>query len=199
MVTFLMRESPQPLPMIADVMADDGIFSWSRFVTAIVLLGLSVAIGYRTSRDPPHPDAVPQPVHESVVATVELPPLEATTVDALAPLPDVAAPASPARVEATGHVEPRRAGERRQLARAADGRSASRVARPRGHHVARAQSAMQASRRNVRTRAEVRAEYLRHREVVAALTGEDSGSAYLARVAARQRAARLEGAARRRG
>lgn len=47
-----MRESLQPPPMIADVMADDGI-SWSRLVTAIVLLGLSLAIGYRTAREPP--------------------------------------------------------------------------------------------------------------------------------------------------
>lgn len=198
MVTFLMRESPQPPPMIADVMADDGIFSWSRFFTAIVLLALSVAIGYRTSRDPPRPDAVPQPVHESVVAAVELPPLEAIVVDAPAPFPEVAAPASPARVEATGHAEPHRAAERRQMSRAADGRSASHVERPRRHHVARAQSEVRASRRNVRTRAQVRAEYLRAREVVAALTGEDSGSAYLTRVAARQRAARLEGAGHRR-
>jgi hypothetical protein len=45
-----------------------------------------------------------------------------------------------------------------------------------------------------RRRSEVRGEYIASREQVAALTSEDSGSAYLARLAARQRAARSNGA-----
>ena len=210
MVIFVMRESLQPPPMIADVMADDGI-SWSRLVTAVVLLGLSVAIGYRTSRDPPRPDAVPQPVHESVVAAVELPPLDATVVAAVefppldpavvaapATLSDVSAPAGPSRLKA--YAEPRRAGERRHIGRAANRSAVSQGqgARPRRHHVARAGREPGTSRPSVRTRAQVRGEYLRSREVVAALTGEDSGSAYLTRAAARQRAARFEGARSRR-
>jgi hypothetical protein len=44
--------------------------------------------------------------------------------------------------------------------------------------------------RLTRSRGEVRREYLAHREWVAALTGEDSGSAYLTRIAALQSAAR---------
>lgn len=43
------------------------------------------------------------------------------------------------------------------------------------------------------TRAEVRAEYLASRDQVAALTGEDSGSAYLARAAGRPVPRRLAG------
>lgn len=198
MVTFLMRESlqPPPMPMIADVMADDGI-SWSRLVTAVVLLGLSLAIGYRTSRDP-RPEPVPQPVHESVVAAVELPRLDATVVDAPAPLPDVAAPASPMRVNTAGHAQSRRAVERRHVGRAANRAADRQGARPRRNHAALAGREPATTRRSFRSRAQVRGEYLRNREVVAALTGEDSGSAYLTRVAARQRAARLEVARSRR-
>lgn len=193
-----MRESPPPPPLIADVIAGDGI-SWSRLVTAVVLLALSVAIGYRTARDPPHPKDVPQPVPEQVVAAVELAPLHRAPESALLPSRSDWLAASPAPLRAAGHAEPRRAGERRQMDAAPDGRSASHVVRPRRHHVARAASEPATGRRSVRTRAQVRAEYLRHREFVAALTGEDSGSAYLTRVAARQRAARLQGAGRRSG
>ncbi|HEY0884643.1 MAG TPA: hypothetical protein VGE20_05150 [Ramlibacter sp.] len=180
------------------MIAGDGI-SWSRLVTAVVLLALSVAIGYRTPRDPPRPEAVPQPVREQVVAAVELAPLDPPAGNAFVPSSTDRPDASGAPLKAAGHADPRRAGERRQMGPAAGGRPASDVVRPRRHHVARAQSELRTGRRSVRTRAQVRAEYLRHREVVAALTGEDSGSAYLARVAARQRAARLEGAGRRRG
>lgn len=193
-----MRESPPQPPLIADVIAGDGI-SWSRLVSAVVLLALSVAIGYRTARDRPRPEAVPQPVREQVVAAVELAPLDPPVADALLPSSGASPAASLAPLKTAGHAEPRRAGERRQMGPAAGGRSASDVVRPRRHHVARAQRELRTGRRNVRTRAQVRAEYLRHREVVAALTGEDSGSAYLARLAARQRAARFEGAGHRRG
>ena len=41
----------------------------------------------------------------------------------------------------------------------------------------------------IRTRSDLRREYLQAREQVAALTSEDSGSAYLTRLAARQSAA----------
>ena len=65
--------------MLPDVTADDGI-SWMRLVTAIVFLGLSLAIGYRTPADPPRPEDVPQPVSQRVAAGVELAPLEQTIV-----------------------------------------------------------------------------------------------------------------------
>lgn len=193
-----MRESPPPPPLIADVIAGDGI-SWSRLVSAVVLVSLSVAIGYRTARSPARFQALPQPVREQVVAAVELAPLHRALQDKLLPSSSDWPAASPAPLKAAGHAEPRSAGERPQMSSAAGGRSASHAVRPRRHHLARTESEPRASRRNVRTRAQVRAEYLRNREVVAALTGEDSGSAYLSRVAARQRAARLEGGGRRRG
>lgn len=191
---FPMRESLQPPPPLADFMADDGI-SWARLVTAIVSLGLSLAIGYRTSRDPPRPRAVPQPVPERMVAGVELVPLVQTEVAPLpvqsVPSPAAAAPAGPAR------AEPLRTGEARRAVRAAN-RSSPGPLRPRRRHAAVAVREPGAVRRSVRTRAQVQREYPRSRDGVAALTGEDSGSAYLARLAARQRAASLEGAGHRR-
>ena len=63
--------------------------------------------------------------------------------------------------------------------------------RPRQHDVALAARESGTIRRSFRTQAQVRREYLRTRNVVAALTGEDSGSDYLMRLAARQRAAPL--------
>jgi hypothetical protein len=193
-----MRESPPPPPLIADVIAGDGI-SWSRLVTAVVLLALSVAIGYRTARDPPQPEAVPQPVRERVVAGIDLPPLRPIAAGVPAPVSGSSAPEAGGSLEAPRHAGHVRVAERDHVAPAAHHSSASRALRPRRHHVAHARGELRATERKVRTRAQVRAEYLRHREVVAALTGEDSGSAYLTRVAARQRAARLEGAGRRRG
>lgn len=193
-----MRDSPPPSPpLIADVIAGDGI-SWSRLVTAVVLMALSLAIGHRTGRDPPQPEAVPQPVREQVVAAIELPPRYSAAGDTLLPSWRDRPAASPAPLRAVGHAEPRRAGERDQIG-TARGHSASRAVRPRARHAARTQSELRTSRRTVRTRAQVRADYLRNREVVAALTGEDSGSIYLTQLAARQRATRLEGAGRRRG
>ncbi len=182
--------------MIADVMADDGI-SWLRLVTAVVLLALSLAIGQRSERQThPAPKAVPQPVHESVVAEVELVPFAApdaaTTQPAAslletqpsASLPD---PAMAAPAPATGPAEPLRRGKARQVDRAAQRPAVSQAVRLRRQPAALAVRAPPATR--ARTRGQVRSEYLRSREIVAALTGEDSGSAYLARVAARQRAA----------
>lgn len=191
-----MRESLQTPAIPAEFLSEGGL-SPLRLVTAIVLLALSLAIGYRSDRDPPPAKAVPQPVRESVVAGVELAPLNPIAV---APLPrsNVSTPGSLAPAKAGGQAEPRRAGERRQAGRAANRAAAGQGARPRRHHAALAAREPGASRRAGRTRAQVRAEYLRNREVVAALTGEDSGSAYLMRVAARQRAARLEGAGQRR-
>lgn len=195
-----MRDSPAPPPpppppLLADVMAGDGI-SWSRLVIAAVLLALSLAIGYRTARDPPPPKAVPQPVSERVVAGVELPPLDPPLLDGPQPFVTACPAASPARLKATEHAGPPRAAERRQVGRAADRSPARQASGPRPHHVAHARSELRTARRSLRTRAHVRAEYLRSRDVVAALTGEDSGSAYLMRAAAR-RAAR-EGSGHRR-
>lgn len=182
--------------MLADVMPVEDV-SWSRLVSAIVLLGLSLAIGYRTGYAPP-PRAVPLPVPERIVAVVDLPPLAPVVVDALAPLADVPAPVEPAALQPAAHADRIRPGEPHQIARASHP-SAGRAMRPRPHRVMHAASQLRPVRPSVRTRAQVRAEYLRSRDVVAALTGEDSGSAYLARVAARQRAARTQGTSHRRG
>lgn len=193
-----MRESPPPPPLVADVIAGDGI-SWSRLVTAVVVLALSVAIGYRTARDPPLPEAVPQPVRERIVVGIDLPPLGPVAAEVPAPVSGSSAPEAAGLLDAPRHADHVRAGERHHVAPAAHHASASRALRPRRHHVAHARGELRATERKVRTRAQVRAEYLRNREIVAALTSEDSGSAYLTRVAARQRAVRLEGASRRRG
>lgn len=194
-----MRESLQPPPIPAEFLYDDGI-SPVRLVTAIVLLALSLAIGYRSARDPAPPEPAPQPVPDRVVAAVELPPLGSVAVAAPLPPPDASPPRSLAPVKAAAHAEPPRArASRHQISHARNRALASHATRSRRHQVVAAAYEPAALRRSVRTRAQVRGEYLRTREVVAALTGEDSGSVYLTRVAARQRAARLEGAGRRRG
>lgn len=187
-----MRESLHPAPMLAGGTGDDGI-SWVRVVTAIVLLALSLAIGTRTARDPPRPGAMPQPVREGVIAGVELLPLAAAVVDVPA-----SSDASPTAGLRTSRAARLRAGEGRQIGRAGNRATASQPVRPRLHHVALAGRLPRPIRQSGRTRAQVRAEYLRSREAVAALTGEDSGSAYLMRVAARERAARPAGAGHRR-
>lgn len=186
-----MRESQTP-PTLADLMADDGI-PWTRLVTAVVLLGLSLAIGYQTARAPPRPKAVPQPVLERVVTGLELPPLEQTIEAAPLPFSGMQALASAAGPKGTGRAEPLRFAERRQIVRSAKRSAESRVVRARRGEVAVAASES-GKRRGVSTRAQVRREYLRSRDVVAALTGEDSGSAYLTQLAARQRAAPPKGA-----
>lgn len=191
-----MRES-QPPPAIPAEFLPGGGTSPLRLVSAVVLLALSLAIGYRSDRDPPPAEAVPQPVRESVVAGVELPPLDSSFAGAPLVLSSVSAPGSLEVVKAAGTAGPSRAGERRQASRAASRATVGQGARPRRHHAGVAGREPGATRRAVRTRAQVRAEYLRTREVVAALTGEDSGSAYLMRIAARERAARLKGPARR--
>lgn len=179
-------------------MADDGI-PWARLVTAIVFLGLSLAIGYQTARDPPQPpEAVPQPVRERVATGVELAPLQQTVAAAPLQFSSVPALASAARPKPARRTEPLRPGERRQIVRAANRPSERQAVRQRQRDGAAAASESGTIRRSLRTRAQVRREYLRTRHVVAALTGEDSGSDYLMRLAARQRAARLDGAGRRR-
>lgn len=188
-----MRETVQPPPLLADAASDDGISSL-RVVSAVVLLALSLAIRYRTAQAPP---PVPQPVPERLVAGVDLPPLVPVPVAAGVPAPfsSPSAAAGPEPRQPARHADQLRARERPQVARAANRSSGSPGVRARRHHVAQPGSQPRSSRRSLRTRAQVRAEYLRSRDVVAALTGEDSGSAYLTQLAARRRAARPAGAA----
>lgn len=186
---------PQP-PLIADVIADDPL-PWARLMSAIVLVGLSLAIGYRSGRAPPPPEAVPQPVQERVVEGAELPPVGPPAAAALLPVPAVVAIASVAPSDLAARAELHRPGARSLIGRSGSRPSGRQVLRPRRDGVAAGKPG--AIRQTARTRDQVRREYLRSREVVAAFTGEDSGSAYLAQAAARQRAARLAGAGHRRG
>jgi hypothetical protein len=180
-----MREAPKPPPLLADVMPAGGV-SWPRVVTAIVLLALSLAIGFRGTRHQPAPKAVPQPVPRHLVAGADLPalqpefaPLRGSTGLAAARMVRTEA-MQPAIRHPVWHAAARPAARRVAFAR--------REQAPSGHARQRASTAHALTR----TRGEVEREYLRARDVVAAFTGEDSGSAYLMRASARERAARFD-------
>lgn len=156
---------------------------WMRLVTAAFVVGITVSLawrGNRTEAEPPHP---PEPA-PALVAAVPVAP-------ATDPGPPVRlqVAADPALVEcaaATGPADPADA--------SAHERATARKKQP-PPHVARTKRGVHprpAGRNQVvragltRERAEVRDEYIAAREQVAAFGGEDSGSAYLARAAARR-------------
>jgi hypothetical protein len=117
-------------------------------------------------------------VRQQLVVSADLAPLDPAVVSGPRTIPDIsAAPpfVAPARAEPVRELAPRVAhGMHRHLWVKTRPRAGVRVVAHRGL---------------VRTRAQVQSEYVRSRDFVAAFTGEDSGSVYLARVAAERRAA----------
>ena len=183
------RESPLPLaPLLADVLP-----AGSRLVTGIVILALSLVVGLRDVPQEPEVEAVPQPVLQRVVVGTPLPPLQAAVVHA----PSASAPPRTAPRPATAtramHATTARSTSRHRLHEFASAQTRRLVLGRRDRVAARRATASIVVARPgfPRSRAQVRREYLRLRQVVAATTGEDSGSFYLMRAAARHRTSRL--------
>jgi hypothetical protein len=162
-----------------DFLAGDDI-SWARLITGIVLLVLSLVIGYRSAHHPPPPKAVPHPVRNQLVVSADLPPLEPAVVSGSGEIPDISA------------VAPLVAADRAESVREAAprvGHASHRVLIEQARHHRRGEVHLVAHARFIRTRSDVQREYFRDRDFAAAFGGEDSGSMYLTRMAAEHRAA----------
>jgi hypothetical protein len=73
-------QEPVKVPTLpADFTSGDGV-SWPRLVTGLVLLVLSLVLGYRSAHHPPPPKAEPHPVRNQLAVSAELPALEAEMV-----------------------------------------------------------------------------------------------------------------------
>jgi hypothetical protein len=169
-----------------DLMAGADI-SWARLITGIVLLVLSLVMGYRSAHRPAPPKAEPHPVRNQLVVSADLPPLEPAVVGGVRTIPDISAAPSvvpDTRVEPVREVAPR-------LKSAAHRRWPTH-ARLHQHRNSR----LVARSGSARTRAQVEREYFRSRDLVAAFGGEDSGSVYLTRVAAERRGAHVASSTR---
>jgi hypothetical protein len=174
---------PVRVPTLPPDLVAGADISWARLITGIVLLVLSLVMGYRSAHHPPPPKAEPHPVRNQLVVSADLPPLEPAVVGGVRTIPDISAVAPfvpAARAEPVREVAPRvehvshhRSLQHARLHRHRDSRLVART-------------------RFTRTRAAVRREYFRDRAFVAAFGGEDSGSVYLSRVAAEQRATRSD-------
>jgi hypothetical protein len=173
---------PVRVPTLPPDLVAGADISWARLITGVVLLVLSLVMGYRSAHHPPPPKAEPHPVRNQLVVSADLPPLEPAVVGGVRTIPDISAVAP--FVPAAG-VEPVR-----ELApRAAHGPRRLTIKHSRHHR--RSEVHLVAHTRFIRTRSDVQREYFRDREFAAAFGGEDSGSVYLSRVAAERHAARF--------
>lgn len=163
--------------------AEEGL-PWVRLVTGVFIVAVSLMVSWRAGR---LPDPFVAPVAAPTALAAPIVPLQPAQAEDCPPLALQEPPppaAAPLKVAATP-IKPVQASRRAHHVR----RSTARARAPAS--VARrgpsAVAAVQPARTKLgRTRAEVRQEYIAAREQVAALTGEDSGSAFLARLAARR-------------
>jgi hypothetical protein len=174
---------PEPVrvPTLPPDLVAGADISWARLITGIVLLVLSLVMGYRSVYHPPPPKAVPHPVRQQLVVSADLAPMEPAVASGVRTIPDISAapPFVPAaRAEPVREVEPRAAHGPRRVS----------IKHSRHHRLGEVH--LVAHTRFIRTRAEVRREYFRDRDFAAAFGGEDSGSVYLSRVGAEDRATR---------
>jgi hypothetical protein len=174
---------PVHVPSLPPDLVAGADISWARLITGVMLLVLSLVIGYRSAHHPPPPPkAEPHPVRQQLIVSADLPPLETAVVSAPRIIPDISAapPVVPAaRAEPVRELRPR--------LKYPTHRRSSMHARVHRHPNSR----LVARSGVVRTRAQVEREYFRSRDLVAAFTGEDSGSVYLTRAAAEQRSSRF--------
>jgi hypothetical protein len=177
---------PVHVPTLPPDLVAGADISWARLITGIMLLVLSLVIGWRSTHRPPPPKAVPHPVREQLVVSADLAPMEPGAVSGVRTIPDIS--------DAPPFVPAARAEPVRELAPRA-GHAAHRVSIKHARHHSHGDSRLIARASVVRTRADVRREYFRNRDFVAAFGGEDSGSVYLARLAAEHRAAREQSSA----
>jgi hypothetical protein len=170
---------PVRVPTLPPDLVAGADISWARLITGVVLLVLSLVMGYRSAHHPPPPKAEPHPVRQQLVVSADLPPLETAVVSGARTIPDIsAAPLVPGALgEPVREVVPR-------IERVSHHPSSKHV-----RHHRHGDARLVARARSVRTRADVRREYLRDRDFVAAFGGEDSGSVYLSRMAAERQSA----------
>lgn len=178
-------------------------FPWPRLVIGTVAVAISMALGWRAEQ-PIEPTGAPAPQAAMVAAAAATadgrPAAAAHVVEqpvadvAAAAAPDTSPPPVPMLVAQAPEPVPSDLPQRHQLqrragrAKASSDVTASRQA-PRANSRSAGPSQV-APAKSARSRAEVRNEYIAERAQVAALTGEDSGSDYLARMAARRHLAR---------
>jgi hypothetical protein len=173
---------PVHVPTLPPDLVAGADISWARLITGIMLLVLSLVIGWRSTHRPPPPKAVPHPVREQLVVSAELAPMEPGAVSGVRTIPDIsdAPPFVPAaRAEPVREVAPRVGPAPRRIW----------IKHARDHR--RGEVHLVAHTRFIRTRSQVEREYLRDRDFAAAFGGEDSGSVYLMRLASRGREARI--------
>lgn len=178
--------------------SSDG-FPRARLVIGIFAVAISFGMSWRiapTPADLPFA-AIVQPIREQAITPVALEPLAPEVEEAAQPRNTFSGPAASPQVAAQA-ARPRARSQLASVKRHQLQRIASR-APARSEHLARrkAQLNLLPARykpvvhvRVTRKAPDPRREYIAAREQVAAFTGEDSGSAYLARMAARQNAAR---------
>jgi len=178
--------------------SSDG-FPRARLVIGIFAVAVSFGMSWRiapTPADLPFA-AIVQPIRDQLVTPVALEPLAPEIEEAVPPRNTLSGPATAPPVAAQA-ARPRARSQLASIKRHQLRRIASR-APARSEHLAgrKAQLNLLPARykpvvhvRVTRKASDPRREYIAAREQVAALTGEDSGSAYLARVAARQNASR---------
>lgn len=173
-----------------DLAFPDG-FLWGRLVTGVFAVAISLTMSWPAGQVPvelPRTEA-PRPKHEQLAAADLLDRRDPEIARATTLHETLSPPAEPPAQAA--RKPPQRAPDspkRHRLqrtsaqAKAQSGQLAQRKTgvkpRSHSHQVARAKL--------TRTRSAIRREYIAAREQVAALTSEDSGSAYLARLAARR-------------
>lgn len=180
------RGTPQPVPVIPS--HADGL-PWVRLITGLVALALAmlaIPAGRRA------PESTARPIPDRVISVEALPgaqplrrpalrPQEANDPSVDSPAPDAQPKPSTAQARSVAITTPSRRAWRATAPAHAMRRVASSSHRSRGYRrVERPTHAL--------TRAQVEREYMAARDEVAALTREDSGSAWLMRVAAHQRA-----------
>jgi hypothetical protein len=171
---------PVRVPTLPPDLVAGADISWARLITGIVLLVLSLVMGYRSAHHPPPPKAEPHPVRNQLVVSADLPPMEPAVVGGVRAIPDISAAPS---------VVPGAVAEPVREAAPRAGHAPRRLWIKHGRHHRRGEVHLVAHTRFIRTRSDVQREYLRDRDFVAAFGGEDSGSVYLARRAAEGREA----------
>ncbi|HKB54352.1 MAG TPA: hypothetical protein VKD22_10150 [Ramlibacter sp.] len=176
------RGAPQPAPAITA--HADGL-PWVRLITGLVALAIFAIPAGRHAGE-----SRTRPIADRVIAVEALPPAQPLPRPILPPHESGDAPtAAPAARQgsSTAQARPVAVAQRKAGRVTAAARHRRRIAGTShqarvDRHAARATHAL--------TRAQVVREYLAARDQVAALTGEDSGSAWLMRATARRRTAR---------
>ena len=180
----------QPEYGLSGVAYADG-FPWPRLATGVFAVAISLAMSWRAEPTPVEFVRLeaPQPRQEQLAIADSLDEGETEIVE-VRPLREMApAPTAPPQLESAPAWKPSGA-PKPQLQRTAKVQTDRVAHRKAGANRRSGEHEQIAKARLTRTRAELRNEYIASREQVAALTSEDSGSAYLARQAARRNAER---------